>query len=143
MYKQLNHFFTTKSSIAPIFIRLLIGFHLLYGTHDKIFNAEAMQGIGGYFQAIGIPAPGLSAYLSAGAQFLCGICFLIGVLVRPAALVMVFNFFVAIGFAHIGDTYQDMFPALVMLLGSLFLLFNGAGRFSIDKQHWADQQVSG
>jgi putative oxidoreductase len=126
------HFFKDKAYIAPVFIRLLIGFHLVYGTHDKIFDMEAMRNIGAYFQSIGIPAPMFSAYVSAGAQLLCGVCYLLGAFVRPAALMMVFNFVVAILFAHIGDAYQALFPALTMLLGSLFLLFNGAGRFSVD-----------
>jgi putative oxidoreductase len=133
MYTKFIHFFKDKAHMAPVFIRLLIGFHLVYGTHDKIFDMEAMRNIGAYFQSIGIPASTLSAYISAGAQFLCGICYLLGAFVRPAALIMVVNFVVAILFAHIGDAYQALFPALVMLLCSLFLLFNGAGCFSVDK----------
>jgi putative oxidoreductase len=133
MYKKFIDFFVSKAQVAPVFIRLLVGFHLVYGTHDKIFDPEAMHGIGGYFESIGIPAPVVSAYLSAWGQFLCGICYLAGAFVRPAALVMVFNFAVAILFAHTGDTYQHTFPALAMLSGSLFLLFNGAGKLSVDR----------
>jgi putative oxidoreductase len=132
MYKKFTQFFDDKVRIAPLFIRLLIGFHLVYGTHDKIFDAEAMRSIGGFFESIHIPAPLFSACVSAWAQFLCGVCYLAGVFVRPAALIMVFNFGVAILFAHIGDAYQNTFPALTMLCGSLCLLYDGAGKFSVD-----------
>jgi putative oxidoreductase len=132
MYKNLNSFFERLSPFAPMFIRLLIGFHLIYGTHDKIFSIEAMQGIGSWFQTQGIPFPFFSAYLSAYCQFICGSFFILGLFTRVVGLVMVINFICAIGFAHIGDTYPNTFPAVVMLAGSLFLLFNGAGNISID-----------
>lgn len=131
-YKSINTFFDHLSPVAPLFIRLLIGFHLIYGTHDKIFSTEAMQGIGNWFQTQGIPFPLFSAYLSAYSQFICGSLFGLGLFARPAALTMVINFICAIGFAHIGDTYPNTFPALAMLAGSFFLLFNGAGSISID-----------
>jgi putative oxidoreductase len=131
-YKRFNAFFEQLSPFAPVFIRLLISFHLVYGTHDKIFSIEVMQGIGSWFQTQGIPFPFFSAYLSAYSQFICGSLFGLGLFARPAAFTMVINFICAIGFAHIGDTYTNTFPALAMLAGSFFLLFNGAGSISID-----------
>ncbi|MBY0434603.1 MAG: DoxX family protein [Cyclobacteriaceae bacterium] len=133
MHKNFNAFFERLSPFAPVFIRLLIGFHLVYGTHDKIFSAEAMQGIGGWFQTQGIPFPFFSAYLSAYCQFICGLLFILGFLTHAAGIVMVINFICAIGFVHIGDTYTNTFPAITMLAGSLFLLFSGAGSISIDR----------
>lgn len=36
---------------------------------------------------------------------------------------------------HLGnDPYPVMFPALVMLAGSLFLLFNGGGKLSLENE---------
>lgn len=92
-----------------------------------------MRSIASWFQAQGIPLPVFSAYLSAYSQCLCGFLFIIGLFTRPAGFIMVINFTCAIGFVHIGDTYQNTFPALVMLSGSWFLLLNGAGAYSIDK----------
>lgn len=132
MYKKFNAFFERFSFLAPLFIRLLIGFHLVYGTHDKIFNAKSMQSIGSWFQTQGIPFPFFSAYLSAYCQFLCGLLFITGIFTRVAGLVMIINFVCAIIFVHIGDTYNNSFPALVMLSGSLYLLFNGAGRIAVE-----------
>jgi hypothetical protein len=39
---------------------------------------------------------------------------------------MVFKFMVAVLAAHLGDKCPDVFPALAMLCGSLFLMFNWA-----------------
>jgi putative oxidoreductase len=132
MFKKFYQFFDNKAFIAPIFIRLLIGFHLVYGTHDKVFDPTAMRGIGQVFESLHIPLPLFSAYLSAGAQLICGVLFLLGAWVRPAAAVMVFNFVVAILAAHLGDKYPAVFPAWAMLCGALFLLFNGAGAWSVE-----------
>jgi putative oxidoreductase len=133
MLKNFNAFFERFSFLAPLLIRLLTGFHLVYGTHDKIFSSKSMQSIGSWFQTQGIPLPLFSAYLSAYCQFLCGLLFIAGLFTRVAGLVMVINFVCAIAFVHIGDTYNNTFPALVMLSGSLYLLLNGAGRIAIDK----------
>jgi len=133
MYKIFNDFFERFRFFAPLFIRLLLGFHLIYGTHDKIFNAKSMHGIGNWFQTQGIPFPFFSAYLSVYCQFICGLLFIIGLFTRMAGLVMVINFVCAIAFVHIGDNYSNSFPALVMLSGSFSLLVNGAGRLALER----------
>ena len=38
----------------------------------------------------------------------------------------------ALVIAHIGDTYPNMFPALMMLAAAGFFLLHGAGKFSLD-----------
>jgi putative oxidoreductase len=133
MLKNFNTFFERFSFLAPLFIRLLVGFHLIHGTYDKIFSAKSMQNIGSWFQTQGIPFPLFSAYLSAYCQFICGLLFIVGLFTRVAGLVMVINFVSAIAFVHLSDTYTNTFPALVMLSGSLYLLLNGAGGIAIDK----------
>lgn len=133
MYRNFNAFFERFSFLAPLIIRLLIGFHLVYGTHDKIFSTKSMLSIISWFQTQGIPFPSFSAYLSAYCQFFCGLLFLVGIFTRMAGLIMVINFVCAIAFVHIGDTYSNTFPALVMLSGSLYLLFNGAGSMAVER----------
>jgi putative oxidoreductase len=64
-----------------------------------------------------------------------GFCMYWGAFIRPAAMVMIINFIAALVIAHIGTTFQQSFEALMMLFGSLFFLFYGAGRISIDHLH--------
>ena len=64
--------------------------------------------------------------------FICGILYLLGLFVRPAALLMIVNFIAALVIAHRTPPIEGAFLALVMLFCSLFLLFNGAGKPSID-----------
>jgi putative oxidoreductase len=115
-----------------IFIRLIIGFHLVYGTQDNVFSYARMEEFAGFLSLHNVPFPLFSAFLSAYAQFVCGILFVLGAFVRPAAIVMIINFIAALFIAHIGDTYPNTFPALMMLAAACFFLIHGAGRLSAD-----------
>ncbi len=115
-----------------IFIRLIIGFHLAYGVHFHIFDSARMADFVNFLSERGVPFPPFSAPLSVYAQFVCGILFVLGAATRYAAVVMIINFIAALVIAHIGDTYQKTFPALMMLAAACFFLIHGAGKLSID-----------
>jgi putative oxidoreductase len=117
-----------------IFIRLIIGFHLIYGTQDNVFSYARMEEFAGFLSARGVPFPLFSAFLSAYAQFICGILIVVGAATRYAAAIMIVNFIAAIFIAHIGDTYPSMFPALMMLAASCFFFVHGAGKLSADSR---------
>ncbi len=117
---------------AAIFIRLIIGFHLIYGTQDNVFSYARMEEFARFLHVRSVPFPLFSAFLSAYAQFICGILFILGAATRYAAVVMIINFIAALIIAHIGDTYQNMFPALMMLAAACFFLVHGPGKPSID-----------
>ena len=116
---------------ADLFIRLPIGFHLIYGTQDNIFSWDRMLEFSEFLANFGVPMSLVAAHVSVYAQFICGILFIIGWKLRWAALVMIINFIMAIFLVHIGDSYPNTFPAIMMLSGSIFLLLSGAGPISI------------
>lgn len=118
---------------GPIFIRLIIGFHLVYGTQDNILSYARMEEFAAFLSAHNVPFPLFAAFVSAYAQFICGILFIVGAATRYAALVMIINFIVAILIAHLGDPYPAKFPALMMLAGACFLFFHGPGELSVDR----------
>lgn len=119
-----------------IFIRLIVGFHLVYGTQDNVFSYARMEEFAGFLQVRGVPFPLFSAFLSAYAQFICGILFILGAATRYAAVAMIINFVAALIIAHIGDPYPNMFPALMMLSAACFFLVHGAGKLSVDDMLW-------
>lgn len=118
---------------GPIFIRLIIGFHLVYGTQDNIFSYARMEEFAAFLSAHNVPLPLFSAFLSVYAQFICGVLFILGAATRYAALVMIINFVAAILIAHLGDSYPAKFPALMMLAGACFLFLHGPGELSVDR----------
>ena len=125
-----------------IFIRLAVGFHLIYGTQDNVFSFARMEEFAQFLSARGVPFPLFSAFLSAYAQFICGALFILGAATRYAAIVMIINFVAAIGIAHIGDTYPNTAPALLMLAAACFFLVHGAGKLSIDNMLAKQKQTS-
>ena len=131
--RSLFRWFEERREWGAVFVRVLIGFHLMWGTQDNVFSHERMLEFQGFLAQTGFPFPLFCAYLSAYAQFLCGILFMVGFAVRPAAVVMIGNFIIALLMVHAHDTWNGAFPAMMMLFGSAFLLFNGAGPLSVER----------
>lgn len=125
-------FLEKHKEYGVIFIRLIIGFHLVYGTQDNVFSYARMTEFADFLFGRGVPFPLFSAFLSAYAQFICGILFIVGAATRYAAAVMIVNFIAALIIAHVGDTYPNTFPALMMLAAACFFLVHGAGKLSVD-----------
>lgn len=117
-----------------IFIRLIVGFHLIYGTQDNVFSYARMEEFASFLSARSVPFPLFSAFLSAYAQFICGVLFIAGLATRYAAVVMILNFIAALFIAHRGDAYPNMFPAIMMLAAACFFLLHGAGKLSVDSR---------
>jgi putative oxidoreductase len=126
-------FFERRREYGAVFVRLVVGFVLVYGTQDNVFSHERMNEFRDFLSARRVPFPLLAAHLSAYAQFVCGILYVLGLFVRPAALLMVLNFIAALLIAHLDTPLDAARLALCMLFSSLFLLFNGAGAVSLDE----------
>ena len=127
-------FFEKRREYGPLFVRLVVGFVLVYGTQDNVFSHERMLEFRDFLAARRVPYPLVSAQLSAYAQFVCGILFAIGLATRPAALLMVINFVAALLIAHLDAPLDAARLALCMLFSSLFLLFHGPGKLSVDER---------
>lgn len=130
--KSLDSYFESRKDYGAIFLRIIIGFRLVYGTQDNVLSWDRMLEFEAFLKQLGMPMPLLAANVSVYAQFICGLLFIVGWWVRPAAIITIFNFIVALLVAHIGTTFLDSFDALMMLFGSIFFLFYGSGKLSID-----------
>jgi putative oxidoreductase len=117
---------------GAFFVRLVVGFVLVYGTQDNVFSHARMLEFRDFLSARNVPLPLVAAHVSVYAQFVCGILYVLGLFVRPAALLMVINFVAALVIAHLDAPLDAARLALCMLFSSLFLLFNGAGDLSLD-----------
>ena len=73
-----------------------------------------------------------SAWLSAYAQFTTGILLSFGLLTRPAALVVVVNFLVALFMVHRHLPFSANIAPLAMLIGGIYFALAGAPRWSLD-----------
>ena len=127
-------FFAKRREYGPLFVRLVVGFVLVYGTQDNVFSHERMLEFRDFLAARSVPYPLFAARLSAYAQFVCGVLLAVGLLTRPAAALMAVNFVAALLIAHLDTPLDAARLALCMLFCALFLLFHGAGKLSLDER---------
>ena len=93
------------AEFGPVFVRFLVGFHLFYGNWGRLAQRAAYNDFHALLVRITFPCRPCAAYVSAGAQVVCGILFMLGLFTRPAAAIMVINFVVALVMVHWGQPY--------------------------------------
>ncbi|BBX76046.1 putative membrane protein [Mycobacterium shinjukuense] len=129
---------------AIICIRLLVGLVFLSEGIQKFLYPHRLGP--GRFERIGIPAPAFFANLDGVVEIVCGTLVLLGLLTRFAAVPLLIDILGAIvltklrelqpgGFLGVEGFWgmaHDARTDLSMLLGLIFLLWMGPGRWSLD-----------
>ena len=90
------------------------------------------EGFIGRVGEMGFFAPELFAWMAATAEFGGGILLALGLLTRPAALLVCGNMVVVALMAHAGDPFGDREKAVLFGAIALLCLLAGAGRYSLD-----------
>ncbi|KHD89914.1 MAG: DoxD-like family protein [Bdellovibrio sp. ArHS] len=116
--------------VALAILRVFIGFTMAFAHGLAKLPPNEML-IGGV-SSMGFPAPELFAWLAALAEFAGGIFLAIGLLTRPAALMVIITMLVAVFGAHGADPFQKKEMALLYLFTAFFFMLHGAGRWSVD-----------
>jgi putative oxidoreductase len=128
----------TGAPAAVILVRLIVGgVFLSEGIQKFLFPDD--QGVGRFIK-IGIPAPEVMAPFVGVCEIVCGALFLVGLFTRFAAITMITNMLVAISTTKIPILLKSGFWSMAheartdyaMLLASIFLLWVGAGSWSLD-----------
>ena len=123
-------------NVGVLALRLAFGFQLIKVSYlNALFPGEHIPEFVAYLTSLGFPFPTAGAYLAAYTEFLGGISLVLGLWTRWACLFLIVNFSMAFGMAHLatGDTYQNTFASVNLLAVSIFLLFNGPGKPSVDE----------
>lgn len=123
---------------SVVLIRLLVGSVFLSEGIQKFIFPDAL-GVGRFIK-IGIPAPEFFGYFVPVFEIACGALVLIGLVARLASIPLIIIMLVAIISTKIPILTNNGFWKMAhesrtdwsMLLGSIFLLIVGAGKFSID-----------
>jgi putative oxidoreductase len=90
------------------------------------------EGFVGRVGGMGVPAPELFAWLAAFAEAGGGLLIALGLLTRPASLLVAVHFAIVVLLAHAGDPFGGRELPLFFLVTALLLLLSGAGRYSVD-----------
>ena len=128
-------------ALGPLPLRLFAGVFLVYMSQDNVFSAERMREFERFLTQFGFPVPFLAARVSVYAQFAAGVLFLVGFLVRPAALLMAVNFVVALAMVHTKAPFREALDPSAMLACAVSLLCTGAGALSVDA--WLARRARG
>lgn len=136
----INRVLSTDNSLASLALRIPTGIIFVAHGAQKLFGSfggYGLEGTGQWMASIGLE-PGFLMALGAGsAEFFGGIALLIGLLTRPAAVVLAFTMIVAILTVHISNglfmSNNGYEFGLSLLAISVALAFSGGGRFSLDR----------
>jgi putative oxidoreductase len=123
-----------NKDLGVLVLRIFIGIRLVYGVLDNVFDWKHMMLFRDFLDTAGFPLPLVSAVVSVYAQLFAGIMILLGWKIRIAALLMIINFLIAVLMVHLGQSFEQMTPALAMFFSNVLFLFYGAGKYAFDKQ---------
>ncbi len=129
----------TATAINSVLLRLPAA--LIFTAHgaQKLFGAfggYGLEGTAGWMESIGLTPGYLLALLAGSAEFFGGLALLLGLFVRPAALVLAFTMAVALFSVHAANglfmANNGYEFALAMLAMSAALTATGGGKWSLD-----------
>ncbi len=135
---MLQKILRTDDAKTTILIRLIVGVVFLSEGIQKFLFPDDRGA--GRFEKIGLPAPEFLGTFVGSFEVICGALVLLGLFTRLASIPLLIIMLVALFTTKIeilsNDGIWEMLHASrtdwSMLLGSLFLLIKGSGRYGID-----------
>ncbi len=111
-------------------LRLIAGLSLAFahGTGKIPPTASFIAGV----ETLGFPAPVLFGWAAGITELVGGVCLAVGLLTRPASVLIAFTMAVAFFLRHADDPFATKEKALLYGGIALLFIFIGAGRFSLD-----------
>lgn len=130
---------STDNSSTTLLIRLMVGVVFLSEGIQKFMFPDVLGA--GRFTKIGLPSPEVLGPFVGAVEITCGSLVLLGLLTRLAAIPLITIMLVAIATTKTDILVSDGFWKMMhesrtdwsMLLGGIFLLVKGGGRYSLDK----------
>jgi putative oxidoreductase len=139
--QNIKQLLSTQAGLAALILRIPVGIILIAHGAQKLFGwfgGYGLEGTGQWMASIGLEPGYLMALMAGSAEFFGGIALVLGLLTRPAALVVAFTMVVAIVTTHLSNglfmSNNGYEYALTLLAASLALMVEGGGSLSADKQ---------
>lgn len=130
----------TDNGLAPLALRVPTG--IIFAAHGAqklfgMFGGYGLEGTGQWMDSIGLVPGVLMALLAGSAEFFGGLALILGLLARPAALVLAVTMLVALVAVHLDKGFfmatNGYEYALALLAVSVSIVFSGGGRASLDR----------
>ncbi|MEX2233322.1 MAG: DoxX family protein [Cyclobacteriaceae bacterium] len=135
-----NKIVSTDNAGTTVLIRLMVGAVFLSEGIQKFLFAETLGA--GRFKKIGLPNPEFLGPFVGTFEILCGSLVLLGLLTRLASIPLIIIMLVAFATTKAEVLANDGFWEMMhgsrtdwaMLLGGIFLLIKGGGKWSVDQE---------
>ena len=140
MNSSINQIVESREGLDTLPLR--VGAGVVFAAHgaQKLFGwfgGYGLEGTAGWMASIGLEPGYLLALMAGSAEFFGGLLLILGLLVRPAAVVLAFTMLVAIFAVHFENglfmTNNGYEFALSLLVISAALTIRGAGSYGIDR----------
>lgn len=115
--------------VALLFLRIGVGLIFIVAGWGKLTGIEGAQG---FFGNLGIPLPGLMAWVVAIVEFFGGLMVLLGAWIRIPNLLLACVMIVALLTTKLGGEFSNARVDLLLLLITLSLAILGSGKYSVD-----------
>jgi putative oxidoreductase len=115
--------------LAPLLLRIGVGIIFIISGWGKL---NGIEGVEGFFGGLGIPLPGIMAWVVAIIEFVGGIMVLLGVYARIPHLLLACVMLVALFTTKLGGEFSAARLDLMLLFANLALFFMGSGKYSVD-----------
>jgi len=141
MNTLIKNVISSNAGFDTLVPRLAAG--VIYTAHgsQKLFGwfgGYGLDGTAGWMDSIGLEPGYVLALMAGSAEFFGGLFLMLGLLVRPSALVLAVTMVVAIVTVHLGNglfmSNNGYEFALALLAISLGLAVRGAGSLSLDRK---------
>ncbi|MGI2001409.1 DoxX family protein [Shewanella frigidimarina] len=139
MKALVKHITNSTAGFSTLALRLPVGIIFMAHGGQKLFGwfgGYGLEGTGQWMASIGIEPGVLMAFLAGSAELVGGLFILLGLLTRPAAVLLAFTMIIAIASVHISNglfmANNGYEFALALLAASVSLALSGSGKVAID-----------
>lgn len=139
-YAQTAQWISRQAWLAPIVVRVIVGFLMLAHGIDKVSGGTSgIAGFGEFLTSAGFPAGVAWAWLVTLLELVGGAMLILGLMARPIAVLMTVELLVAITIATggngliSGEQGVGFERDLTYIMGFLVVILAGPGRFSLDR----------
>ena len=129
----------STAGFSTLALRVPVGIIFIAHGAQKLFGwfgGYGLEGTGQWMASIGIEPGVLMAFMAGSAELFGGLFILLGLLTRPAAVVLAFTMVIAIASVHISNglfmANNGYEFALALLAITVSLAISGSGRVGID-----------
>ncbi|MEX0685094.1 MAG: DoxX family protein [Balneolales bacterium] len=115
--------------LALLLLRIGVGLIFVVAGWGKL---NGIEGVAGFFGGLGIPLPGIMAWVVACVEFFGGLMVLTGTYTRYAAPFLAFVMLTALLTTKLGGEFSAARLDLMLLLTASALIILGSGKYSVD-----------